>query len=109
MPKSLLPAPFEELEQWMAWSLATERERSAKRQASTMAEITAFYDAMLARMDEVLRYVDQFPMNALPEDATRLFYLTLSLAEVSFAVEQYGQPSVIDGYDIKRFVVEEHN
>jgi hypothetical protein len=109
MPKSLLPAPFEELEQWMAWSLATERERSAKRQASTMAEITAFYDAMLAQMDEVLRYVDQFPMNALPEDATRLFYLTLSLAEVSFAVEQYGQPSVIDGYDIKRFVVEEHN
>jgi hypothetical protein len=109
MPKSLLPAPCEELEQWMAWSLATERERSAKRQASTMAEITAFYDAMLARMDEVLRYVDQFPMNALPEDATRLFYLTLSLAEVSFAVEQYGQPSVIDGYDIKRFVVEEHN
>jgi hypothetical protein len=109
MPKSLLPAPFEELEQWMAWSLATEQERSAKRQASTMAEITAFYDAMLARIDEVLRYVDQFPMNALPEDATRLFYLTLSLAEVSFAVEQYGQPSVIDGYDIKRFVVEEHN
>jgi hypothetical protein len=109
MPNSLLPAPFQELERWMAWSLATERERSAKRQASTMAEITAFYDAMLARIDEVLRYVDQFPMNALPEDATRLFYLTLSLAEVSFAVEQYGQPSVIDGYDIKRFVVEEHN
>jgi hypothetical protein len=109
MPNSLLPAPFQELERWMAWSLATERERSAKRQASTMAEITAFYDAMLARIDEVLRYVDQFPMNALPEDATRLFYLTLSLAEVSFAVEQYGQPSVIDGYDIKRFVVVEHN
>jgi hypothetical protein len=109
VPKSLLPAQFQELERWMAWSLATEQERSAKRQASTMEEIRAFYDAMLARIDEVLRYVDQFPMNALPEDATRLFYLTLSLAEVSFAVEQFGQPSVVDGYDVKRFVVVEHN
>jgi hypothetical protein len=109
MPKSLLPAQFQELERWIAWSLATERERSAKRQASTMEEITAFYDAMLARMDEVLPYVDQFPVDALPEDAARLFYLTLSLAEVSFAVEQFGQPSVVDGYDVKRFVVVEHN
>jgi len=109
MHNSLLPEPFQELEQWMAWSLATERERSAKRQASTMAEIKAFYDTMLARMDEVLPYLDRFPVDALPEDATRLLYLTLSVAEVSVAVEQYGQPSVIDGYDVKRFVVEEHN
>jgi hypothetical protein len=104
-----LPAQFQELEQWMAWSLATEQERSAKRQASTMEEIRAFYDAMLARMDAVLPYLDQFPVDALPEDAARLFYLTLSLAEVSLAVEQFGQPSVVDGYDVKRFVVVEHN
>jgi len=88
VPKSLLPEQFQELEQWMAWSLATEQERSAKRQASTMEEIRAFYDAMLARMDDVLPYLDQFPLDALPEDAARLFYLTLSLAEVLLAVEQ---------------------
>jgi hypothetical protein len=106
--KSLLPAQFRDLEQWLAWSLATEQERSRKRQASTMSDLKAFYDAMLARMEEVLPYLDQFAVEALPEDATRLFYLTLSLAEVAPAIEQFGQVSVVDGYDIKR-VVMQHN
>jgi hypothetical protein len=104
--ESLLPKRFQELEPWLAWSLATEQERSAKRQASTLEDLKAFYDAMLARMEEVLPYLDQFSVDALPEDATRLFYLTLSLAEVAPAVEQFGQPSVVDGYEVKRFVVQ---
>jgi hypothetical protein len=106
--KSLLPEQFQDLEQWLGWSLATEQERSARRQASTMADIKAFYDVMLARMEEVLPYLEQFSVDALPEDAARLFYLSLSLAEVAPAVEQFGQPSVVDGYDVKRVVVQ-HN
>jgi hypothetical protein len=80
--------------------------RSDKRQTSTMVEIKAFYDAMLARMEEILPYLEQFPLDKMPEDAQRLFYLTLSLAEVAPAVELFGQPSVIDGYDIKRFTIQ---
>ena len=106
MPKSLLPAQFHDLEQWRAWSLATDQERSNQRQASTMDDIKAFYDAMLVRMEEVLPYLEQFSVDALPEDATRLFYLVLSLAEVAPAVEQFGQPSVVDGYDITRIVTQ---
>ena len=108
MPESLLPAQFHELEQWKEWSLATDQERSAKRQASTMEDIKTFYNAMLARMEEVLPYLEQFSADELPQDATRLFYLTLSLAEVAPAVEQFGQPSVVDGYDVKRIVVQHH-
>lgn len=108
MSEAFLPEQFRELEQWKAWSLATEQERSDRRQASTMEDIKAFYAAMLARMEEVLPYLDQFSVDALPEDATRLFYLMLSLAEVAPAVEQFGQPSVVDGYDVKR-VVMQHN
>ncbi len=104
MPEARLPEQFKDLEQWMAWSLETEAERSDHRQASTMEDITAFYEAMLARMEEVLSYLEQFSLEELPDDAKRLFYLTLSLAEVAPAVEQFGQPSVVDGYDIKRFV-----
>jgi hypothetical protein len=44
-----LPEPFQDLEPHLAWSLPTDRERSAKRQSSTMAEINAFYHAMLPR------------------------------------------------------------
>jgi len=104
MPEARLPEQFKDLEQWMAWSLETEAERSDRRQASAMEDITAFYEAMLARMEEVLSYLEQFSLEELPDDARRLFYLTLSLAEVAPAVEQFGQPSVVDGYDIKRFV-----
>ncbi len=104
MPEVRLPEQFRDLEQWIGWSLETEGERSDRRQASTMEDITAFYEAMLARMEEVLPYLEQFSLEELPDDAKRLFYLTLSLAEVAPAVEQFGQPSVVDGYDIKRFV-----
>ncbi len=104
MPEARLPEQFQDLEKWLAWSLETEGERSDQRQASTMEDITAFYGAMLARMEEVLPYLEQFSLEELPDDAKRLFYLTLSLAEVAPAVEQFGQPSVVDGYDIKRFV-----
>src|SRR5262245_9997344 len=106
--KSLLPEQFRDLEKWLAWSLATDQERSTKRQASTMGDIKAFYAAMLARMEEVLPYLEQFSVDALPEDATRLFHLTLALAEVAPAVEQFGQPGVIDGYDVRRVMVQ-HN
>jgi len=103
MPESLLPAAFRDLEPWLAWSLETEKERSDKRQASTMEELRAFYDAMVARMEEVMAYMEQFSLDSMPVDVHRLFLLMLSLAEVAPAIEQFGQPSVVDGYDVKRF------
>ena len=51
-----------------------------------------------------MSYIAQFPLDDLPPDAQRLFLLTLSLVEVAPAVEQFGQPQVVDGYDIERIV-----
>lgn len=99
-----LPEPFADLEPYLAWSLPTERERSAKRQSSTMTEIKAFYDAMLVRMGKVLPYLAQFPPENIPEDVRRLFYLALALAEIAPAVENFGQPRVVEGYDVARFI-----
>jgi hypothetical protein len=70
--------------------LPTDRERSAKRQSSAMAEITTFYQAMLPRMEEVLSYLAQYTSEQVPADVQRLFYLTLSLAKIAPAVEMYG-------------------
>ena len=69
-----------------------------------MDEITAFFQAMLPRMEEILPYLDQFALENVPEEVQRLFYLTLSLAEVAPAVENFGQPSVVEGCDVARFV-----
>jgi len=69
-----------------------------------MEEIQAFYDAILPRMEAVIAYLNQFPLDAMPADAQRLLSLTFSLAEISTAVELFKQPSVVDGYDASRFV-----
>ena len=88
----------------MSWALATERERTAKRQTSSMAEIQAFYDAMVAHMGEILLYLKDFSQEDIPADVRRLFFMSLSLAEVAPAVENFGQPSVVDGYEFSRFI-----
>lgn len=95
MSERPLPEPFADLAPYLAWSLAMERERSAKRQSSTMADITAFYQALFPRMEETLSYLAQFPPDHIPADVQRLSFLTLSLAEIAPAVENYGQPSVV--------------
>jgi len=99
-----LPAAFAELEPFVSWSLTTERDRAAKRHTSDMVAIKAFYDAMLPRLGEMLQYLDDFPPEKVPDEVQRLSLLTLSLAEIAPAVENFGQPSVLDGYDYSRFI-----
>ena len=103
MSNKKLPKPFTDLEPLVdVWALETETQRNQQRLTSTMTQIQAFYDSMLPRMEAVLGYLGQFPLDALPEDAERLFRLTLSLAEVATAVENFKQTSVVDGYDCAR-------
>ena len=100
-----LPAGFQDLEGFVgSWALASERERNRQRLSSSMAEIQKLYDALLPRMDEIIGYLNQQPLNDMPADAKRLFHLSLSLAEIAPAVEFYKQPEVVDGFPPERFV-----
>jgi hypothetical protein len=92
----ILPEAFADLEPYADWSLATERERYAKRLASSMDELQAFYDATFPRLEEALAYLDGFGLDALPEDASRLLWLYYSLVNVSFPVEVWRQARVPD-------------
>jgi hypothetical protein len=91
-----LPAEFADLEPCSDWALATEPERYAKRLSSSMAEMQAFYDAAFPRMDDVIAYCDQFPLDDLPDDARTLMHLMQSLITVSFPIEAWKQPRVPD-------------
>ena len=94
---AILPSEFADLEAFAAdWSLETEAERYAKRLASTMDELQAFYDAAFPRLDDAATYLDGFDLKALPEDATRLLWLCYSLVNASFPVEVWRQPRVPD-------------
>lgn len=94
---TVLPAAFAELEPCAAvWSLATERERWARRMSSSIDELDAFYDAVFPRVEEAIAYCDRFPLDDLPEDALNLLRLVYSFVTVSFAVELWRQPNVPD-------------
>jgi hypothetical protein len=97
MADRVLPAEFSDLEPFVKdWCLDSEPERYAKRLSSTMEEMQAFYDVIYPRGEAAIRYLEKFPLDALPEDAFRLLKLLYSLILVSFAVEIWKQPYIPD-------------
>ena len=92
-----LPEEFAELAPFVAsWALATEPERWSRRHASTLDEMKRFYEAVLPRYEEILAYVDRFPLDELPEEAGVLLELAMSFVMVSFPVEVWGGPGIPD-------------
>ena len=93
----MLPDEFSDLERFAAkWCLATEAERYAERLATSMPEMQAFYDAIMARAEEAIAYCDKFPLDDMPDDARNLLHLLYSMVMVSFPVECWGQARVPD-------------
>ncbi len=95
MSETALPADFEALEPFIGWSLERERARTEKREASSFEEVQAFYDAIFPRLEEVVAYLEEFPIDDMPAPAERLFHMTLSLVEVSNLIERYKSRDVI--------------
>jgi hypothetical protein len=91
-----LPGDFTDLEPFADWAIPTERARYAKRLSSSMDELQAFYDAAIPRLEAATSYLEQFEMDAMPDQAKRLLWLFCSLVTVSFPVEVWRQPRVPD-------------
>ncbi len=108
MSSNQLPEQFLDLERFIEWALPQETDRNYKRLTSTMDELRTFYDAMLLRIESILDYLNQFPLEQMPEDAQRLMYLSFSLCEAAFAVEVYGQTVVLNSFqeygELDRFI-----
>ncbi len=97
MADALLPSEFSDLEPFARdWCLASEPERYAKRLASTMEQMQAFYDALFPRAEEAIAYLEKWALHDLPDDAQRLLQLLYSLIIVSFPVEIWRQPYLPD-------------
>ncbi|WP_079435119.1 hypothetical protein [Zoogloea sp. LCSB751] len=108
MTATALPKSFEVLEPLVAtWALPTQNARQQRRIHSSRGELRAFYEAMLPRIEDIVEYVDRYPLGQLPPDADRLFNLALSLAEVAPHIELYGgDPKVPHSFDESRFVAD---
>lgn len=100
-----LPAEFNDLERHAAWAIPTWSGRSERRLNSSMEDLRAFYDAMLPRFGAIVAHLNRYELEAMPEDAKRLFYMALSVMKVSLAVENFGQQRVPYGFGEERLVV----
>jgi hypothetical protein len=98
----LLPDEFADLEPFAGkWALRTEPERHARRLASTMEDMQAFYDAVFPRTKAAIEYLNRYDLAEMPASAKRLLYLLYSLIQVSFPVEVWKQPETLDGGAIR--------
>lgn len=105
MTTNRLPQEFSDLAPFLDWALPTADERQTRRRTASKAELRAFYDAMLPRIEAVLAQVDAYPLGALPEPLHPLYDLALSLAEVAPHIELYGgAPGVPFAFEETRFV-----
>jgi hypothetical protein len=92
----MLPDEFAALEPFSGWILATEPERYARRLASSMADMQAFYDAAFPLLEPAMAHLDAFDLDDLPREERNLLHLMQSLIMVSFPVEVWKQPRVPD-------------
>jgi hypothetical protein len=90
------PSEFADLEPYADWGVPSEGARYAKRLASTMDQLQAFYDAAFPRLEAATAYLEQFGMDNLSDDGKRLLWLYCALVTVSFPVEVWRQARVPD-------------
>ncbi|MDY6963426.1 MAG: hypothetical protein SV862_16205 [Pseudomonadota bacterium] len=103
-----LPKGFEDLTPFMDWARSSEMSRNEKRWSATMEESRRFYDTMLKRAPDALKFLNGFSLAEidLPKRAPerRLLDMCLALAEVSATIEMYEEPQPKYVFPIQRFI-----
>jgi hypothetical protein len=98
-----LPEEFQKFQIFCdKWCLKTERERYLARAHAPYSELVELYDAMIPELSRIITYLNQFPLNSMPESAKNLMNLTFSLMEATHAVELWKQSDVPDAFAPER-------
>jgi hypothetical protein len=92
----VFPPDFADLEPYADWAIPGENARYAKRMASSMDELQAFYDGVFPRLEAAGEHLGGIALEDMTEADQRLLWLCASLVTVSFPVEVWRQPKVPD-------------
>jgi hypothetical protein len=90
------PAELADLEPFADWALPSEADRYAKRLASSMDELQAFYDAAFPRLEESTDYLKSVALDGISDQDRNLLWMFSALVTVSFPVEVWRQARVPD-------------
>jgi hypothetical protein len=78
------------------WLLRNEKARYDKLLRTRMDELRVFYDAMLPRMEEIILFLNRYPLDAMPEDVQNLFDLAMTFMETAHPVDLRWKTTDID-------------
>ena len=83
------PAPdFSGLESFIAaWGLEHWEDRAAKRAETPLGELRAFHQAMVPRLEEIIAFLNQWPLEDIPFEHRPLSWAALAVCEVDASVE----------------------
>jgi hypothetical protein len=81
------------------------QQRREKRLGSTFEELKAFHDAMLPRLEEIIAFLDRFPVAAIPEPYRALSHAALAMCEVDDPVSKWRSVHLEDALDPRRFTI----
>ena len=88
-----LGEPFADLDHWApAWALETEAERFSHRVNAGYADIEAFYQALVPRMDDIIDHLNATPLGEFSDEQKNLYHLAQSFFEAAVAVENLQEP-----------------
>ncbi|MER5516509.1 hypothetical protein [Streptomyces sp. NPDC002763] len=93
---TVFPPEFAALEPFADWAVPTEKARYAKRIASTMDELDAFYAAAYPLLASGTEYLRNVSMTDISEANKHLLWVFCALVTVAFSVEAWRQPRVPD-------------
>jgi hypothetical protein len=93
---STFPERFAALEPFADWALPREADRYAKRLASSMDDMQAFYDVALPLLEANVEYLQGVSLDDISDLDRNLLSVFEALVTVSFPIEVWRQPRVPD-------------
>jgi len=96
MTQYQLPSQFADLQPLSEWTQPDQKKHKKKRLDSSIEELQLLYNTMLPRMEEIGSYLDEFPLNELPDPERNLIHLGAAFMEAAIAVELFDAPDEPD-------------
>lgn len=90
------------------WNIDTVEGRIRKRTESTLEEMQKFHDALLPRLEEIITFLNQFPVEEIPEEYQYLKNAALSILHVDRPVNKWQRATLEEARDPRLFQMKEN-
>ena len=86
---------FSELKEFMdEWGDADAHQRLSKRTSAEFSDIKRFYDAVVPRLEEIIEFLNRFPVDDIPGEHRPLAWMALAACEMDDPVNVWKAPEL---------------